>query len=151
MPASQEAIDLALVAARAASSKLATNVTIIDVSERLVITDLFVIASGDNERQVKAIVEAIEEALHHEGIRPARREGTADAHWILLDYVDFVVHVQLEEEREFYGLDRMWKDCPHIPFDDSSIDGIVADDSSAEDSFADDSSELSSNVLADEL
>lgn len=115
MTASPEAIHSATIAALAANSKLAANVAVIDVSERLVITDCFVVASGDNERQVRAIVDAVEEALQKEGVKPTRREGTSDAHWVLLDYVDFVVHVQLAEEREFYGLDRMWKDCPIIP------------------------------------
>lgn len=115
MTASLEAIQSSSVAAKAASDKLAIDVVVIDVSERMVITDCFVIASGDNERHVRSIVDAVEEALHKEGRRPARREGTSDAHWVLLDYVDFVVHIQLTEEREFYGLDRMWKDCPIIP------------------------------------
>jgi ribosome-associated protein len=108
--------ELALVAANAASDKLATDVVLIDVSERLVITDIFVIATGANERQVEAIVDEVEERLRREGVKPLRREGRRDGRWVLLDYADVVVHVQHSEERVFYALERLWKDCPAIPF-----------------------------------
>ncbi len=116
MTATDTARDLALVAANAASDKLATDVVLIDVSERLVITDIFVIATGANERQVEAIVDEVEERLRREGVKPLRREGRRDGRWVLLDYADVVVHVQHSEERVFYALERLWKDCPTIPF-----------------------------------
>ena len=116
MTATDIARELALVAANAASDKLATDVVLIDVSERLVITDIFVIATGANERQVEAIVDEVEERLRREGVKPLRREGRRDGRWVLLDYADIVVHVQHSEERVFYALERLWKDCPAIPF-----------------------------------
>ena len=125
MTAATEAIDMATVAARAAASKLADDVVIIDVSDQLVITDCFVIASAPNERQVGSIVDAIEEALLAlpEKAKPVRREGERAGRWVLLDYVDIVVHVQHTEEREFYSLDRLWKDCPRVPFVDRDLAG----------------------------
>jgi ribosome-associated protein len=114
--ATDEARDAALVAAQAASDKLATDVVLIDVSERLVITDIFVVATGNNERQVEAIVDEVEEKLRRHGVKPIRREGRRDGRWVLLDYGDVVVHVQHAEERTFYALERLWKDCPIIAF-----------------------------------
>ena len=115
MSASEHALHLAEVAARAAADKLATDVAAIDVSEHLVITDVFVLASAPNDRQVRAIVEGVEEALHAAGAKPIRREGERDGRWVLLDFGDLVVHVQHAEEREFYSLERLWRDCPQIP------------------------------------
>ena len=115
MSATEHATELAQVAARAASDKLATDIVLIDVSERLAITDVFVIASGNNERQVEAIVDEVEEKLRQAGVKPVRREGRRDGRWVLLDYADIVVHVQHVEERVFYALERLWKDCPFIP------------------------------------
>ena len=114
MSAAPESLEMAEVAARAAADKLGHDITVIDVSEQLVITDLFVIASADNERQVNAIVDEVEEKLREAGHKPARREGTREGRWVLLDYVDIVVHIQHAEERTLYALDRMWKDCPVI-------------------------------------
>ncbi len=116
MTATETAREIALVAANAAVDKLATDVVLIDVSERLVITDIFVIATGSNERQVEAIVDEVEEKLRRAGTKPLRREGRRDGRWVLLDYADVVVHVQHAEERVFYALERLWKDCPTIPF-----------------------------------
>jgi ribosome-associated protein len=116
--ATDSARELALVAAQAAADKLATDIVLIDVSERLVITDVFVLATGNNERQVEAIVEEIEEHLRRAGAKPIRREGQRDGRWVLLDYGDIVVHVQHAEQRLFYGLERLWKDCPVIEFTD---------------------------------
>jgi ribosome-associated protein len=115
MTATEQAIELAQVAARAASDKLGTDIVLIDVSERLAITDVFVIATGNNERQVEAIVDEVEEKLRQAGVKPVRREGRRDGRWVLLDYADIVVHVQHAEERVFYALERLWKDCPFIP------------------------------------
>lgn len=117
MTASAEAIEMAEVAARAASAKLAEDVVVIDVSGQLVITDCFVIATGSNDRQVNAIVDEVEEKMRLAGHKPARREGTREGRWVLLDYVDIVVHVQHRDERDFYALDRLWKDCPIVPVD----------------------------------
>jgi ribosome-associated protein len=112
--ASERAVTLARAAADAALDKLATDVLIIDVSERLVITDCFLLASAPSERQVAAIVDEIEERLRGLGAKPARREGVADGRWVLLDYLDVVLHVQHQEERIYYALERLWKDCPVI-------------------------------------
>jgi ribosome-associated protein len=115
MTATEHAIELAQAAARAASDKLATDIVLIDVSDRLAITDVFVIATGNNERQVEAIVDEVEDKLRQTGAKPVRREGRRDGRWVLLDYADVVVHVQHAEERVFYALERLWKDCPFIP------------------------------------
>jgi len=121
--ASDRTRELATVAAQAAADKKAQDIAIIDVSDQLVITDAFLLASAPNERQVTAIVDAIEEALLGlpEKAKPVRREGERAGRWVLLDYVDLVVHVQHTEEREFYSLDRLWKDCPTIPFVDRDL------------------------------
>lgn len=119
MTASDRARELVLAAATAAAEKLATDVVAIDVSEQLVITDVFLLASAPNDRQVKAVVDAIEDALREIGAKPIRREGTQEARWVLLDFADIVVHVQHEEERVYYALERLWKDCPVILFVDA--------------------------------
>ena len=114
MVATSEARELAKAAAHAAADKKASDVVVLDVSDQLVITDAFVIASAPNERQVGAIVDNIEEKLRIAGHKPVRREGAREGRWVLLDYIDVVVHVQHQEERSFYGLERLWKDCPVI-------------------------------------
>ncbi|GAA4359036.1 ribosome silencing factor [Angustibacter luteus] len=114
MPASDRARELVLAAAHAAADKLATDVVAIDVSEQLVITDAFLVASAPNDRQVGAIVDAVEEALRAHDAKPLRREGERDGRWVLLDYAEVVVHVQHDEERTYYALERLWKDCPLI-------------------------------------
>ena len=126
MTASAEARDTALLAAQAAADKLATDVSIVDVSDRLAITDAFVLASAPNERQVQSIVDEVEERLREHGIKPVRREGVAESRWVLLDFVDVVVHVQHAEERAYYALERLWKDCPTIPFSDRALHGRSA-------------------------
>lgn len=125
MTASDEALDMATVAARAATAKLATDVVVIDVSGQLVITDLFVIASASNDRQVNAIVDEVEEKMRLAGHKPARREGTREGRWVLLDFVDIVVHIQHQDEREFYSLDRLWRDCPVVAVD---LDGVEVEE-----------------------
>jgi len=122
--ASPEAIEMATVAARAAAAKLAQDIVVIDVSDQLVITDCFVIASAGNERQANAIVDEVEEKMRQAGHKPARREGTREGRWVLLDYIDIVVHVQHADERNFYALDRLWRDCPLVPvnLDDVEVD-----------------------------
>jgi ribosome-associated protein len=121
MSATPASIELATVAAQAAADKKATDILLVDVSERLAITDVFVIVTGSNERQVGAIVDEIEEQMRAAGCRPPRREGQRDGRWVLLDFVDIIVHVQHPEERVFYALDRLWKDCPVIPFTDRAL------------------------------
>jgi ribosome-associated protein len=116
--ATDSAIELARIAGYAAADKLATDIVLIDVSDRLAITDVFVIVTGSNERQVEAIVDSVEEKLRLAGTKPLRREGKRDGRWVLLDYTDIVVHVQHAEERVFYSLERLWKDCPQLEFDE---------------------------------
>ena len=124
MTASAEARETALIAAQAAADKLATDVSIVDVSDRLAITDAFVLASAPNERQVQSIVDAVEERLREHGIKPVRREGVAESRWVLLDFIDVVVHVQHNEERGFYGLERLWKDCPRVEFAEARVAAV---------------------------
>ena len=114
MPATERSLDLAMTAAKAADDKLATTVAGIDVSEQLALTDVFVIVSASTDRQVGAIVDEVEDQLREKGAKPIRREGERDGRWVLLDFGDIVVHVQHDEEREFYELERLWKDCPEI-------------------------------------
>lgn len=115
MTASARALELAYAAAEAASDKLAEDIVLLDVSETLVITDVFLLCSASNDRQVRAIVDAIEERLDEMDVDPVRREGEREGRWVLLDYLDLVVHVQHSEERSYYGLERLWKDGARIP------------------------------------
>jgi ribosome-associated protein len=119
--ASERAVSIALTAAEAAADKLASDIMVIDVSDRLVITDCFVIASAPNDRQVRAVVDEIEERLRLDGVKPVRREGEREGRWVLLDFADVVVHVQHSEERTYYGLERLWKDCPEISLPESLV------------------------------
>ncbi|GAA2389209.1 ribosome silencing factor [Streptomyces glaucosporus] len=115
MTATDRSIELISAAAQAAADKLAHDVVAYDVSDVLSITDAFLLASAPNDRQVKSIVDEIEERLLKEkGVKPVRREGEREGRWVLLDFVDIVVHVQHSEERVFYALERLWKDCPQI-------------------------------------
>ncbi|MGM0929004.1 ribosome silencing factor [Arthrobacter sp. NPDC055138] len=114
MTAPESSIAIARTAAKAASDKIAEDIVAIDVSERLAITDVFLIASAQTERQVNAIVDGIEEELHKQDLRPVRREGRSEGRWVLLDYAGVVIHVQHQEDRVFYALERLWKDCPSI-------------------------------------
>jgi len=115
MTATDHAIELVQIAALAAADKLALQVVAYDVSEAIAITDAFLLASASNERQVKAIVDEVEDKLREAGAKPIRREGHREGRWVLLDYGEIVVHVQHEEERVFYALERLWRDCPSIP------------------------------------
>ncbi len=117
MSATEDALHMATVAARAAATKLGDDIVVIDVSGQLVITDCFVIASASNERKVNALVDAVEEKMHRAGYKAVRREGARGGRWALLDYVDIVVHIQHQDEREYYALDRLWRDCPAIAVD----------------------------------
>ena len=108
---------LAVTAARAAAEKQAERPVILDVRDLIVITDCFVIASGTSDRHVRTIADAVEEAIRGIGRKPLRREGETDGRWLLLDYVDVVVHVFAQEERDFYDLERLWLDAPRIAWD----------------------------------
>ncbi len=123
MAATEHALSLIQAAAEAASDKLASDIVAFDVSEQLVITDAFLVCSAPSDRQVKAIVDAVEERLRHVGAKPIRREGERDGRWVLIDYADIVVHVQHEEERAFYALERLWRDCPVIELPESVTSG----------------------------
>ncbi len=114
MTATDRAIELVKIAANAASDKLATDIIAYDVSEQLVITDAFLLCAASNDRQVRAVVDEIEDKLQKAGAKPVRREGEREGRWVLLDYLDVVIHVQHAEERVFYALERLWKDCPQI-------------------------------------
>jgi ribosome-associated protein len=131
--ASETAARLAQIAGHAAADKLATDIVLIDVSDRLAITDVFVIATGGNERQVEAIVDEVEEKLRLVGVKPLRREGKRDGRWVLLDFSEIVVHVQHAEERVFYSLERLWQDCPLIDFDPMAVAPAIAAAPVAED------------------
>jgi ribosome-associated protein len=114
MTATDHAVELVHAAALAAADKLATDLLAFDVSEQLAITDAFLLVSGANDRQVKAIVDEVEDKLREIGSKPIRREGERDGRWVLIDYGEIVVHVQHSEERQFYALERLWRDCPVI-------------------------------------
>jgi len=121
--ATDRAIELVHAAAQAASDKLAENIIAFDVSDQLVITDAFVLCSASNDRQVKAIVDAVEDGLREIGAKPVRREGERDGRWVLIDYADIVVHVQHVDERSFYALERLWRDCPVIDLPETVTGG----------------------------
>lgn len=116
--------ELVLEAAEAASSKKADRVVILDVSQLLVITDHFLVCSGRNDRQVRTIADEVEKRLQEaHRVKPFRREGEREGRWILLDYVDFVVHVFGPEERDYYDLERLWADAPRVPFEEGQMSG----------------------------
>ena len=129
MTATERARQLTIAAAEAAADKLADQIVAFDVSEQLVITDVFVLCSASNDRQVRAIVDAVEERLRLLDAKPVRREGEREGRWVLLDYIDIVVHVQHEEERSYYSLDRLWRDCPVVDLPESVTAGGCTTDS----------------------
>jgi ribosome-associated protein len=116
--ATSRAVELVETAALAAADKLADSIVAYDVSEQLVITDAFLLCSASNDRQVRSIVDEIELRMRQAGAKLVRREGEREGRWVLLDYLDVVVHVQHAEERSYYALERIWKDCPQIPLPD---------------------------------
>lgn len=140
MTASSDAINHAGIAARAASERLAEDIVVLDVTSRLPLADCFVLATGDNERMVNSIVDEVEEKLAEVGVKPRLREGHRDNRWVLLDYGTIVVHVQRRDEREFYALDRLYRDCPTVEVEgvEQADRGFWASDVSAEDIDADD-------------
>ncbi len=126
MSASETSIGIARTAARAASDKIAQDIVAMDVSERLAITDVFLVASAPSERQVNAIVDGIEEELAKQDLKPVRREGRSEGRWVLLDYAEVVIHVQHQEDRVFYALERLWGDCPKVDLQLPDSDGAAA-------------------------
>ncbi len=131
MSATDSSITTARHAARAASEKLAEDIVALDVSERLALADVFLIASAPSERQVNAIVDGIEDELAKFDQKPVRREGRSGGRWVLLDYSNVVIHVQHEEDRIFYALERLWKDCPVVDLqlgDDASAKATAGTD-----------------------
>lgn len=119
MTADARAVELTRAAADAARSKLAQEVLAFDVSEQLALTDVFLLCSASNDRQVKAIQDAVEERMLQHGAKPGRREGEREGRWVLLDFSDIVVHIQHAEERVYYALERLWSDCPVIDLPES--------------------------------
>lgn len=115
MPASKEAIAITQIAAHAVIDKLGHDLVAIDMSDQLVLCEVFLIASGQNTPQIQAMADEVERKLHEVGQKPARREDGPE--WILIDYSDLVVHVQTDELRRYYMLDRLWNDCPTIALD----------------------------------
>ena len=118
MTATPRAVELVETAALAAADKLADSIIAYDVSEQLAITDAFLLCSASNDRQVRSIVDEIELRMRQAGASLVRREGEREGRWVLLDYLDVVVHVQHAEERTYYALERIWKDCPQITLPD---------------------------------
>jgi ribosome-associated protein len=112
MAAREKSIELTRKAAQAAGEKLGRDLVAIDLSEQMVLSEVFLLVTGGNEKQVEAIADEVERTLALDGEKPARKEKTAN--WILLDYSDLVVHIQSEELRSYYMLDRLWNDCPRI-------------------------------------
>lgn len=117
MTASVEAIDTLQVAVRAADAKGGEDLVALDVSEPLPLVDIFLLVTGRSERNVAAIADEIEDQLLAAGVKRLRREGRAESRWVLIDFGDLVVHVFHEQERIFYGLERLWKDCPVVPIE----------------------------------
>lgn len=139
MTASDHSIRLAKVAADAALDKIAEKVIAIDVSDQMPLTDVFVLAAASNERQVGAIVDEVEDRLRELGSKPLRREGQREGRWVLIDFGDIIVHVQHEEEREYYALERLWKDCPEIDLE--AVEAPARPSAAAGDGAADGDSE----------
>lgn len=113
----KESRELALVAARAASSKQGEAIVVLDVRELIAITDYFVITSANSERQLRTVSEEIERSLRAEGVKPVREEGSVESGWLLLDFVDFVVHVFRDDQREYYRLENLWRDAPVVSWE----------------------------------
>jgi ribosome-associated protein len=122
MAAREKSIELTRKAAQAAGEKLGRDLVAIDLSEQMVLSEVFLLVTGGNEKQVEAIADEVERTLALGGEKPARKEKTAN--WILLDYSDLVVHIQSEELRSYYMLDRLWNDCPRIEIAEIRRDSV---------------------------
>lgn len=138
MSATEQAIELARAAARAAADKKGTDILALDVSENLALTDIFLIISAGNERQVGAVVDAVDEAARGAGAKAVRREGERENRWVLLDYADIIVHVQQPDVRQTYSLERLWKDCREVDLQlpeavpDAAVSNEVVSDGAGE-------------------
>jgi ribosome-associated protein len=117
LTASDRALELVRIAAAAADDKSGEELVALDVSGPLPLTDVFLLVTGRNERNVQSIASEVEDKLNESGVKTLRREGRAEGRWVLLDFGDLVVHVFHEEDRMYYALERLWKDCPVIPLD----------------------------------
>ncbi|HAQ60225.1 MAG TPA: ribosome silencing factor [Microbacterium sp.] len=117
MTATDHARELVQIASTVADAKGGEDIVALDVSEPLPLADAFLLVTGRNERNVGAIADAVEDRLHEAGVKRLRREGRQEGRWVLLDFGDLVVHVFHEQERVYYGLERLWKDCPVIPIE----------------------------------
>ena len=126
MTATEHARALLRTAALAADSKQAQDLVALDVSGPLPLTDIFLLASGTSERNVLAIAGEVEDQLNDAGTKTLRREGRSEGRWVLLDFGDLIVHVFHEEDRMYYSLERLWKDCPAIPLDLPATSGTTA-------------------------
>jgi ribosome-associated protein len=115
--ASSHALELLKVAALAADSKSGDDLVALDVSGPLPLTDIFLLVTGRSERNVLSIASEVEDKLIEYGAKPLRREGRQEGRWVLLDFGDLVIHVFHEEDRMYYSLERLWKDCPAIPIE----------------------------------
>ena len=118
-PSEPDSRAVAVAAARAASDKQASRIVVLDVREVIVITDYFVICTASSARQIRTVIDEIERVTREMGLKPMRREGESEAGWWLLDYFDVVVHVFSEEDREYYDLERLWRDAPEVVWDAS--------------------------------
>jgi ribosome-associated protein len=128
MTASKSALATVEAVAHAALNKLATDLVALDVSEQMPLADIFFICSARNERMAMSIADEIEESLGEKGVRKLRQEGRSDGRWILLDFGDIIVHIFHEEERIYYQLERLWRDCPvvSLPSGDGDDAGVKA-------------------------
>jgi len=115
MPPRKSTLEHTQIAAAAAIEKLGIDLLAIDLSEQMLLSEVFLLISGGNERQIDAIADEVERQLSLLGEKPTRRESSEN--WILLDYQDLVVHVQTQQARQYYSLDRLWNDCPSIKLD----------------------------------
>lgn len=117
MQSAENAQTMLQIAADAAASKGGEDLVALNVSEPLPLVDIFLIVTGNSERNVAAIADEVEDRLIEAGHKRVRREGRTEARWVLLDFGDLIVHVFHGEERVYYGLERLWKDCPVVPFE----------------------------------
>ncbi|MFJ4225734.1 ribosome silencing factor [Microbacterium sp. NPDC089695] len=117
MQSPESAVEMLQIAADAAVSKGGEDLVALNVSEPLPLVDIFLLVTGNSERNVAAIADEVEDKLIEAGHKRVRREGRAEARWVLLDFGDLIVHVFHQEERVYYGLERLWKDCPVVPFE----------------------------------
>lgn len=114
MAADNQSLELTRLAAAGVVKKGGTDLVAFDVSEQLALTDVFLLCTVNNQPQMRAVIDEVENRLRHAGVKAVRREGEREGVWVLLDFGDIVVHVQQAEDRQYYGLDRLWSDCPRV-------------------------------------